>query len=357
MVYIFLMVVFFALQSRADCEAQPESIQVDPKIPALAQKLNVQKYCSEFKTYVGPSLQTDELRPKFEALLKVTHTQNSLEQIAEQINEARKGGQLLGLSGLKSEGNAFLVKDRAGKVELISVKHVADSDVLGKHLAVFRTERFPFQFSANGVARVSQDVIEVDDKSIQRSTSLDIAIIASPRLMAFKEQALEARSVDEPLLLNEPVVLAGYQDEELKTFSCEFRGYGAEAFKHGVVEPLLKCDNDTILLGGISGGVVIDRMGRAVAAFNGIYRQSSSARAKNFIRATPIFLTSSGEISAEPTLGSAQHESFCGPCFEIDGKDTFKGILEGKTRERRACLIRRSDNGDLRFETPESGVQ
>lgn len=109
----------------------------------------------------------------------------------------------------------------------------------------------------------------------------------------------------EPLIFNEHLYVLGLQFGKEKTIECRFKGYNLRRFKElGDLQMYLKCedlpwDGYQMGLGGVSGGATVDLQGRAVGAFNG-YIGNQGSTDTVYLRATPLYETSIGEIIPRP---------------------------------------------------------
>jgi hypothetical protein len=312
-------------------------------VPSIAARIEKESYCSDFQKYSGPREFPDQTATASKALFHTTHISISLSDYAAATNKALAEHQGIGLGTLGGEASGFLIKDRDGKVRLLTASHVTNhSPADAPIFAVMQKEENPIVQSGSSFVP-NPNVIELSQADLKSSKRNDLSVLDSPRLEDYANSALPLRSPEDSLLMDEPVQLISHQGAKVRKFSCTFRGYSQDDFHMGAIAQYFRCDNKDILLGGLSGGVIVDRKGQAIAVFNGTTHSSKSPNEKNFLRATPIFQTASGEVSLEPHLPAGK--TACLPCFSAESPDAFQGILQGTNSSRQSCLLRTDGSG------------
>lgn len=137
--------------------------------------------------------------------------------------------------------------------------------------------------------------------------------------------------IAQPLAMNEPVFLAGMQLGQMKAFACAYRGLDLQSFEtYRNLNFFAKCANVPVdsrgdaMLGGISGGVMLDKSGLVVGVFNG-FSMPAYGNAEISIRGVPLYNDPDhpGRFQPYPPLPKAAGRARCLPCYDHDqfGRD------------------------------------
>lgn len=173
-------------------------------------------------------------------------------------------------------------------------------------------------------------------------------------------QPLSVRDLQRnPLAMNEPLYLVGLQFGKIKAFSCANRGYDKDTFEaDNNINFFAKCGqvkvgaDGGVPLGGISGGVVVDKNGNAVGVFNG-YSFPNSNPTKLSIRAVPIYQDPSltGHFQPYPPLSANSGEVRCFPCYDHTAADPVDTFVADPNAGKSICAVSEVDKQRLRFMT------
>lgn len=331
--YVFSFFFIFLCQGlRADCECSTAPIKIDPSIKVIASTISKGLYCKESEKFAGKLPDLKSLTSKARSVLfHTTHFTTSIEKQLVEINESLKKNSL-GFSDFYHEGNAFAISDNQGVVRLVTAKHVVESGS-GEFMYVMRDLQKPLFNLSTYPITANPNLIAIDKGAIVKSKTSDVAILNLTNA-SIKLDALPIRDFkNNTLKINEPVVLFGYQQNKLRSFNCSYKGSAKENFQRGEIVGYFKCDNKNILLGTISGGVLMDSVGNAVAVFNGTISDKKNPDQKNYIVGTPLFVDETGKLDTSPFL--RELEGLCVPCLEFPS-DIFS---ENSTQRENSCLI------------------
>ena len=330
--YIIFAFIFWchSLKANSNCSTAP--LQIDRTIKDTAATLSKDVYCKKVKKFSGKKPDLKNLKFKVQrALFHTTHFISPIEKQLAEVNDSQKKGSA-GLPGFNHEGNSFVVADKEGSLKLVTAKHVVESKT-GDFMYVMKDIEKPLFNLSQPLLTVNSDLIAVDTATIVKSKNSDIAIL-SPTNLPANSPSLPVRDFkNNPLNIEEPVVLYGYQLNKLRSFNCRYRGLVKEKFQHEEFVGYFKCDNKDILLGTISGGVITDAEGNAVAVFNGTLADKKAPNQKNYIIGTPLFLDESGGLATSPFL--KESEGICVPCLEFSS-DIFS---ESYNQGIKNCLL------------------